>query len=248
MRVARAGRPGGWGVRDARLPGGGGRFDGRQPGLWGERSRGTCEPDASAEGCHPGGGVLAVSVVWGLPGVGPTPVPSGAAVLVYRATGVAPRGPRAVGPARGLRPVRLPAGRCPAAEPGGWTAGHKRAGAHPAPEGGAPGCRADSPRRGRLWPTGRSRVWLRPTYRNSRLGPPGLIAARTHNRAALAAAGRGRRVHPATPNDQGGPARSRADKCALQPHRSCSTAHRCSPPTRAPATAQGSPTRLCRPG
>ena len=38
------------------------------------------------------------------------------------------------------------------------------------------------------------------------------------------------------PGDQDGPARSRAGKCALQPHRSCSIAHRCFPPTYAQTT------------
>ena len=71
----------------------------------------------------------------------------------------------------------------------------------PAPGGGAsggrkgPGCRGGNPRRGRLWPAGHSCVRLRPICRNSRLGQRIRLAARTHKRAALAAAGRGGAKH-----------------------------------------------------
>ena len=218
MRVVQAKRPG-------RLEGerrsdgaGGGRLDGRQPDPGGSGRRG----DLVSPTRRPGGlsrrrwRVLAVPVARGLPGVGPTPAPAGATVLVYRTTGAAPwGGPRTVRPATSFGRYGARAGHCPT--PGWGLDGRPQAG------GGA------------SRPAGRSRIRLRPAYRNSRLGPPVRLAARTHNRAALTAAGRGRRVHPAMPGDRGGPAHPGRQLCPLQPHRGCSSLTGL-PRTRAPAT------------
>ena len=137
---------------------------------------------------------------------------------------------RRLGMTAASRSVRLPADHCPAA---GWGAGR------PATSG-----------RGRIWrqegpgvpcrqPKARPSVADR---RVSRPAAPYLPSSRlglrsdggpNPRRTALAAADRGRRVHPAMPSDQGGPAHP-GRRCALQPHR----AVRRSRVSRAPGRGQ----------
>ena len=103
-------RPGGWGRFGWGTRGCRARWSPARP-LGEAAERDLSGPGASAGGRHAGhGGVLAVPVVRGLPGVGPTPVPPGATVLVCRTVGAAPWGPRELWLAHGLWSVRLPAG------------------------------------------------------------------------------------------------------------------------------------------
>ena len=248
MRVApgqAAGAVGG--VKDARPGAGGGRSDGRQPGLCGKRPEGgSCGPDASA-----GGPSRRRSGRWRSRWCGACRVlgqPRFHSALPCPLAGR--RGgalePRTVGLATSF-------GRY----------GYRRIAALP-PSLGA----------GRSTTSGRGRIWrqegpgvpcrqpkARPSVAGRRVpdpaapylpqltsGPTGLVGDPNPRRTALAAAGRGRARHTRqTPlGDRGGPARSRADKCALQSHR----AVRCPRASRAPGRtmAPSSPTRPCRVG
>ena len=99
------------GAGDAWTGAGGGRRGGRRLGLWGSGRRGPRGPDISAGGRRADAAGSSDPGVSGLPGVGLSPGPRLA--LPCSCAGRSGRylgGPRTVGPARGLRPVRLPAG------------------------------------------------------------------------------------------------------------------------------------------
>ena len=218
MRVAQAEQLGRLGAIDARTGAGGGWRGDRQPRSLGEAAEEDLPgPDASGGGLSRRRGGCWRSRVWVGPAVcwaSPAPLPA----LPCSCTGQPGRrleGPRVVRLAHGLRQVTATGRRS-------TTSGRGR---RLAP-GGVPGCRADSPMRGRLWLTGGPRIRLRPTYRNSRLGPPVRLAARTHY---------GRPLRPVAvvdehtwqrPCDRGGPAhpvrqlRSTASQRPLVAHRS----------------------------
>ena len=187
-------------------------------------------------------------VVWGAGGCWAMPGPRPA--LRCSCTGQPGRHPRGRGRGAGHEPSVGTADRRVAALPPGLGAGRpsrKRAGTRLA-AGGARGA-APTAQDGAV--CGRPpRIRLRPTYRHHVWAHPVWLAARTHKRAAPAAAGRGRTRHTRQyPGDRGGPTRSRADKCALHLQRGCSIAHRSFPAHPGAGNApQGSPTGPCRPG
>ena len=239
IRVARARRP----------PAVGGAGDARPTWRWptrscGKRPKATSEPDASAEGRHTGAagvggpGAAGSAECWASPG------PS------HRYRGRAPdRRWRRLGAANGGAGQWASAGHgyrrghCPAAEPWGLGGPARSGRGRIWPQEGPPGCRAGNRRRGRLRPAGGSCVRPRPTYRNSRLGQPVRLAARTRKRAALAAAGRGGAERPKVARHIPGPTAA-----PPQPRRGCLIAHGSPAHPRADNAPRASPTGPCRPG
>ena len=189
---------------------------------------------------------LAVPVVWGLSGVGPAPVPLGATVPVCRTTGAAPWSRELWGWLMGFGRVRRTGGSLPCRRAWGLD-GQPQAGGGASGGRRGPGCRVGNrseavcgrpagPGSGRALPTA-IHVWAhRPGWR------PEPTIGRPLRLPAVA----GRDAPGNAPCDRGGPTRSRADKCALQPHR----AVRCPRASRAPGRtmAPSSPTRPCRVG
>ena len=246
MRVAQAKRPG-------QLEGENARLRGRWPTRWpptrslGEAAEGTFGGRTRRRrAVTQAQRALAVPGGMGPAGCWASPAPAGVAVLVGRdSRGGALGGRELWGRLVGLGRSRLSAVSLPCRRVWGldglaasgwgsiWRQGAR--GAAPTAQGGAVCGRPAGPGSGCALPTA-IHVWAHPVW----------LAAQTHQRAALAAADRGRRVHPAIPSDQGGPAHPGRQVCSPA-SRSCSIAYRVS---RAPEDGQrtpGSPTGPCRP-